>query len=129
MATRTCVYCHQEFSSRNGNSRYCNDHSGVSSCNTVAWNARRRAEKLGLTEHYTGAELLESLERFGGSCMRCGTTKRGYMDHVADHIVPLSLGGSNTIDNIQILCFACNGAKRNYTIDYRRFAQLERHAH
>ena len=48
--------------------------------------------------------------------MRCGSTDE---DLTVDHIVPLALGGSNTIDNIQPLCSACNGIKGCETTDYR----------
>lgn len=30
----------------------------------------------------------------------------------ADHIVPLSRGGTNTWDNLQALCLSCNSAKK-----------------
>ena len=42
-----------------------------------------------------------------GKCLRCGSTARLEFDH----IIPLSLGGSDTIRNIELLCEACNRSK------------------
>lgn len=28
-----------------------------------------------------------------------------------DHVIPLTLGGSGTLENLQILCASCNGRK------------------
>ena len=36
-----------------------------------------------------------------------------------DHVVPLSLGGGNGIDNIQPLCQNCNSSKGKGTIRYK----------
>ncbi|MEO8630955.1 MAG: HNH endonuclease [Betaproteobacteria bacterium] len=52
---------------------------------------------------------------FGNVCLCCGTSgKIG-----ADHVVPVSKGGSNAIANLQPLCKPCNSAKGNKIIDYR----------
>jgi len=42
-----------------------------------------------------------------GACVRCGATKGLHFDHV----IPLSRGGSDEADNVQLLCRSCNLAK------------------
>jgi 5-methylcytosine-specific restriction endonuclease McrA len=77
---------------------------------------RRRALGYGYSgEHFTETEWLELLEACGGRCLSCGTAE----DLSADHIIPLSLGGANTIENIQVLCRDCNSLKADSVVDYR----------
>ena len=40
-------------------------------------------------------------------CAVCGSTN----DLTADHVVPLSKGGTNTLSNYQVLCLRCNTHK------------------
>jgi 5-methylcytosine-specific restriction endonuclease McrA len=56
------------------------------------------------------------LNFYGAQCAKCGSADRLEMDHV----VPLTLGGSNTLSNIQVLCKPCNASKKNRSCaDYR----------
>lgn len=52
---------------------------------------------------------------FGNQCLRC----RSYDDICIDHVIPLSKGGANSIDNMQPLCRACNTSKGVASTDYR----------
>lgn len=53
---------------------------------------------------------------YSNRCLSCG---RDDVTLTVDHVVPLSKGGSNMIDNIQPLCGPCNSSKHVRTIDYR----------
>jgi 5-methylcytosine-specific restriction endonuclease McrA len=78
--------------------------------------SRRRAAAFGYEgEHFTDEEWPSLLERFGGACLRCGSTE----DLSADHVVPLCLGGANAVSNLQPLCVRCNGEKGATVRDYR----------
>ena len=56
----------------------------------------------------------EVFRRDNHLCLRCGAE-----DGLSiDHIVPVSKGGQNTIDNLQTLCMPCNVSKGVTTISY-----------
>lgn len=46
-------------------------------------------------------------ERDGHRCLHCGTTENLSLDHIH----PYSLGGEDTLDNLQTLCRSCNSRK------------------
>lgn len=76
---------------------------------------KRRAIVRGLGAHFTPQEWRDLCAHYGNHCLKCGAV--GSL--VPDHVVPLSRGGSNTIDNIQPLCSDCNARKHAHTVDYR----------
>ena len=81
-----------------------------------AYEAKRRALKVAASGAYTTAEWFALSEHFGNRCLSCGTQSRPL---TADHVIPLSKGGSNTIENIQPLCGPCNARKGTKDTDYR----------
>lgn len=52
-----------------------------------------------------------------GSCRGCGDYMR-QRNLTIDHIVPRSKGGSDDMENLQLLCQACNSMKGNRTQEY-----------
>jgi 5-methylcytosine-specific restriction endonuclease McrA len=61
--------------------------------------------------------------RFKYRCVRCGAFEGSLWAPALspDHVVPLSRGGTNTIENIQPLCPPCNRWKRDKSIDFRNW--------
>lgn len=49
------------------------------------------------------------LEKFNNTCVDCGATENLHIDH----IIPLSIGGREDEDNMQVLCRTCNLKKHN----------------
>lgn len=76
---------------------------------------RYRARKVAARGEFTVKEFLLLCKSNNYKCLCCGERKR----LTADHIVPLSRGGSNDISNIQPLCRSCNSRKGTNTTDYR----------
>jgi len=55
---------------------------------------------------------------FGGFCVRCGMNVLRVEE---DHIVPIYLGGSDSIENIQPLCARCNACKGSETFNWKEY--------
>ena len=76
------------------------------------WATQYEADPVPLSSRY------EALKRAGKRCELCGVADGdyGYKERLplhVDHIVPRSKGGGNALDNLQVLCRACNLGKSN----------------
>lgn len=63
---------------------------------------------------YTLEEWQRLLKRFDNKCLKC----HQQIKLEKDHIVPISMGGSNNINNLQPLCRSCNARKHNKIQNY-----------
>ena len=81
-------------------------------------NQNRRALEMQAGE-YTAREWQQLKKRHNYTCLSCGK-REPEIKLTADHVIPLSRGGSNTIDNIQPLCITCNKQKATKKTDYRQ---------
>lgn len=82
----------------------------------------RRARLLNADGNYTVEEWVSLKRKYNYACLCCGIAEPD-IKLTVDHVIPLYLGGSNFIDNIQPLCFSCNSRKGIKIIDYRLEAQ------
>ena len=52
-------------------------------------------------------------------CLCCGKDRRQGVSLNADHILPVAMGGTNDVSNLQTLCKHCNTTKSVNEVDYR----------
>lgn len=75
----------------------------------------RRTRKSGAGGSFTTSEFRDLCNQYNNMCVCCGKSTK----LTADHIVPVSKGGSSNITNMQPLCQPCNSRKKDKTKDYR----------
>lgn len=85
-----------------------------------AWEIlQNRADNIGFifnkSRYIDSESRYATLMRAGFMCQACGDSPKKNEDTVLhiDHIIPFSLGGTSNIDNLQVLCQACNISKSN----------------
>lgn len=95
-------------------------HSKWKSGNKDAVNAstHKRRSTINGAGSFTAAEWAALKEQYDHRCLMCGL-QEPEIRLTVDHIVPLSKGGMNIIDNIQPLCKSCNSKKHRGIIDLR----------
>jgi ATP adenylyltransferase len=71
------------------------------------WEHRRRNRKA-----ISGSIRYKVLSRASGRCELCGISSKEKALEV-DHIVPKNLGGEDSVNNYQALCYTCNANKRD----------------
>lgn len=85
----------------------------------LGYNNKRRVMRTGNGGSHTLGEWEHIKALYQWTCPKCWK-KEPQIKLTRDHIVPLSKGGSDDIENIQPLCQSCNSSKNNKTIKYDR---------
>lgn len=85
----------------------------------------RRAREANAEGSFTLEEFNQLVIHCGNQCLCCRYRFTDENPTVADHIVPLSRGGVNSISNIQPLCGRCNRKKMVKTTDYRKKERMQ----
>jgi len=67
---------------------------------------------------HTKEEWLRLCEKYNFRCCKCDYEVLGGIPN-KDHIIPITIGGSSSIKNIQPLCRNCNTSKSQSIRDYR----------
>lgn len=55
-------------------------------------------------------------EKYNGRCVICGKPIK-QNDYTIDHIIPISCGGTNAFENLQLSCKCCNQMKQDFSMD------------
>jgi 5-methylcytosine-specific restriction endonuclease McrA len=98
--------------------RYSLEYYKLNPEKSVAATNRRRALKLAADGSHTEEEWQELKTFYNFKCLRCGEQEPN-IKLTRDHVIPLSKGGTDSINNVQPLCARCNSKKNNKHIDYR----------
>ena len=123
------VFTRQQYMIESGRTRAINKAPNYCSKNcSCKMSSRKARHNRKLLERASGGDTIplgDLIERDHGICQICGEKvdiHDGYFDEgrhfhsgplypTVDHIIPLSKGGANTWDNVQLAHLSCNGGK------------------
>ena len=97
---------------------YQRDYGKANRDKLTLYTNARRARKLEAEGSHTDEEWQELKAFYNFKCLCCEQQEPD-IKLTRDHVIPLTQGGTDSIDNIQPLCARCNSKKNYKHIDYR----------
>lgn len=116
--SRACMALSYQSRMQGKNNPHWKDGKTAISGYSTPYGRIRRARLRAVGGSYTAAEWKSLKQTYNYTCLRCGRREPDICLTV-DHVIPITMGGRNSIDNIQPLCFSCNCAKGPRIADYR----------
>jgi len=117
---KQCIGCGKKYIQTHKSQNYCSNTCSRKTNRKKGKRKRRKRLKEIKSDTYTPYQIAMRDKK---KCKLCGTktpwSLRGTINDNApeiDHIVPLSKGGFDTLDNVQLLCRKCNREKSNSLI-------------
>lgn len=104
---RECGWCASPYTATQATAKHCSKQ-----CGRKANKARRRALEHGAEGTYTWSQVMAVHMRGGKRCSYCDTPTA---QPEPDHVIPISRGGRNGIENILPCCSLCNADKGDMT--------------
>jgi len=101
-----------------GRNAYQREYGKANRDKLTLYTNARRARKLEAEGSHTDEEWQELKAFYNFKCLCCGKHEPE-IKLTRDHVIPLTQGGTDSVDNIQPLCARCNSKKTNKHIDYR----------
>lgn len=105
--TIECAWCGTTHDTLQSTAQYCQK-----SCARKASKARRRAREANSPGQYTWTQVIRLHLKAGKLCSYCDEPTR---EPEPDHVIPISRGGRNGIENILPCCHKCNSDKGDMT--------------
>ena len=89
----------------------------------------QRSLKMAMNSKQKKSKTPQVAARDGSCCCYCGKDLAP-SERTLEHMIPISMGGGNNLENLRIACRQCNSSRRNnpfppnYSVSWERFDQL-----
>ena len=104
---KVCAMCFQEFFPIGRNQIYCGSSKQKTGCSAIRqrqWTYNTPSRRNGRKARNFLPARPHLIQSLGGKCRLCGTLENLSINHIR----PVSAGGSDELENLEVLCRSCN---------------------